>query len=46
MILTSRERHARERLVEHLVELGKAADIGAGTMLLAEIPTERVAVIW
>jgi hypothetical protein len=46
VVLTTSEAHARERLVEHLVELGKVEDIGAGTMLLAEIPAERVAVIW
>jgi hypothetical protein len=46
VILTSREQHARERLVEHLVGLGKVDDVDAGTMLIAGIPTERVAVIW
>jgi hypothetical protein len=46
VILTTSEQHARERLVEHLVELGKVDDVGAGTMLLAGIPTQRMAVIW
>ena len=46
VILTTSEQHARQRLVEHLAELGKVEHIGAGTVLLAEIPAERVAVIW
>ena len=46
VILTSSEQRARKRLVEHLVELGKAADPVAGATLLAGITTERVAVIW
>jgi len=46
VVLTTSEQHARERLVEHLVALGKIEDIAAGAVLLAGIPTERVAVIW
>ena len=46
VVRTTSEWSARATLVEHLVGLGKVEDIGAGTMLLAGIPTERVAVIW
>ncbi len=46
VVLTTSEWSARATLVEHLVELGKVEDIGAGTMLLADIQVERVAVIW
>ncbi len=46
VVLTTSERHARERLAQHLAELGKAETVAAGTVLIAEIPAERVAVIW
>jgi hypothetical protein len=46
VVLACSEQHARMRLGEHLAELGKVEDVGAGTVLIAEIPVERVAVIW
>ncbi len=46
VVLTTSEPHARERLAQHLAELGKAETVAAGTLLIAEIPAERVAVIW
>lgn len=46
VVLACSEQHARQRLAQHLAELGKIEDIGAGTVLIAEIPVERVAVIW
>ena len=46
VVLPTSEQHARERLAQHLAELGKAATSRAGTVLIAEIPAERVAVIW
>ena len=46
VILAGSEQHARTRLGEHLADLGKIDDVGAGTVLIAEVPVERVAVIW
>ena len=46
VVLTTSELHARERLAQHLAELGKAETVAAGKTLIGEIPAERVAVIW
>ena len=46
VVLTASEQYARERLAQHLAMLGKAETAGAGGVLIAEIPAERVAVIW
>jgi hypothetical protein len=46
VILTTSEQHARERLAQHLAELGKAETVGSGTNMIADIQAERVAVIW
>lgn len=46
MILAASQHQARERLAEHLTHLGKAATTTQASELIAEIPVERVAVIW
>jgi len=46
VILASSEHQARERLAEQLAALGKADTPAAARDLIAEFPTERVAVIW
>ena len=46
VVLTTSEQHARGRLAEHLAELGKVGTVGADTTAIAEIPAERMAVIW
>ncbi len=43
VVLTTSERDARVRLVEHLDDLGK---ISAAPRSIAAIPAERVTVIW
>ena len=45
VVRTTSEWSARATLVEHLAELGKAADPVAGATLIAGVPAERVAVI-
>jgi hypothetical protein len=46
VILAAGEHQARERLAEHLADLGKAASTTQAGELIAETPVERVAVIW
>jgi hypothetical protein len=46
VVLRLDEGDARQRLAEHLVWLGKSRDDAEGLRLLADIDTERVAVIW
>jgi hypothetical protein len=46
VVLRLDEHHARQRLAEHLTWLGHAEDDAHGLQLIADIGTERVAVIW
>lgn len=46
VVLRLDEHQARQRLAEHLTWLGKVGEDAEGLRLLADIETERVAVIW
>jgi hypothetical protein len=46
VVLRLDEHDARQRLAEHLTWLGKVEDNAEGLQLIADIATERVAVIW
>jgi hypothetical protein len=46
VLLRLDEHQARQRLAEHLAWLGKAQNDAEGLRLIADIESERVAVIW
>lgn len=46
VVLRDHEDEARQRLAEHLVELGQAGDVTEGFALLAGVAPEHVGVVW
>jgi hypothetical protein len=46
VVLRDLEPEARERLAEHLVELGHAEDVAAAMRLLAAVQVDHAGVLW
>jgi hypothetical protein len=46
LVLRDREDEARERLAEHLVELGQASDVAEAMSVLTDVPVDHAGVIW
>lgn len=46
VVLRDHEEEARERLAEHLVELGQADDVSAAMEVLADVPVDHAGVVW
>jgi hypothetical protein len=46
VVLRDLEPEARERLAEHLVELGQATDVSEAMELLADVTAEHAGVLW
>ena len=46
VVLRDHEDEARERLAEHLVELGQAADVRHAYELLENVEAEHAGVVW
>ena len=46
VVLRDHEEEARQRLAEHLVELGQAADVAEAMSLLAEVAVDHAGVVW
>jgi hypothetical protein len=46
VVLRDVEDEARERLAEHLVDLGHAVDVADAMVALAEVPADHAGVIW
>ena len=46
IVLAASERHARQRLIEHLEELGKLTGNERDHSVIYELPAEWVPVIW
>jgi hypothetical protein len=46
LVLRDREDEARQRLAEHLVDVGQASDVAEAMAVLADVPIDHAAVIW
>lgn len=46
VVLRDHEDEARQRLAEHLVELGQAADVAGAFALLTGVTPEHAGVVW
>lgn len=46
VVLRDIEEEARERLAEHLVELGQATDLPEAMAQLADVPVDHAGVLW
>jgi hypothetical protein len=46
VVLRDLELEARERLAEHLVELGQATDVSDAMELLADVTPEHAGLLW
>lgn len=46
LVLRDREDEARQRLAEHLVELGQASDVAEAMTVLSDVPVDHAGVIW